>query len=524
MNPAEAAPRPHLGMAVLRSLALVGLTLGLSLVIDLVLLALVPAARDAFAGLFGWSTRPEFDPVLVVELALFVLFVLFVVAILRRSPPRSWRSRILFGLATLTLGVGALVLAACVPRVLDGFRSLFALLGGNYTLHWGESGAVLVALAVLPPLAVLLVIQWGRLHTWRWIARGYLALAAVGVYLAIDDTRINHPLTMEENSPSFPGADQSYAVLMRYGKQHPLGRDFRFKAPDRIYGGPGVFSPDAKEWSDWLTRNRADLEADWRELAPVWAWWNELNAFDRIGDLTPARLDAEIITFQPIRSVSQHACAIASLQALDGHGDEAFATLLPLVEVSRKLQPSARYLVRLMIARVVQRMAVSTADFVVKHAEVSPAAKSRFAAALAGDSGEAGARKIFSMEYAMLNGIPADLRLGDFIAAGTFADKDSMWRRPLNFLGPVLYNPRHTLNRYGELTAELEALAAHRETDKIDPRMESFIREENRRVKNRMGSVLLGGMVPSYRKLVESYWKFEDERSAFRSRLVAALP
>jgi hypothetical protein len=370
----------------------------------------------------------------------------------------------------------------------------------------------------------MLIIQWRRWHTWRAIAGGYMVLALVFGYLAVDDLRLDRPLTLDQQFPSFPGADQSYAVLMRYGKQHPLGRDFHFQPPERIYRGAGVFDPGAPEWGAWLAANRADLEADWRTLAPVWAWWNELNAFDRIGDLTPARIDAELVTFQPIRSLAQHACAIASLQALDGHGDEALATLLPVLQVSRKLEPSSRTLVRLMIARTVERLAVTTADFVTRQTAVSPAAKSRFAAALATVGGEAGARQVFAIEYTGLLGVTADRGLGDFLILGTTGDKDSFWRHPLNLISPLVFNRRHTFNRYAELTSELEDLAARRETAKLDSRMDAFLTEENKRIKNRMGSILMGRMVPTFGKIAENYWKTEDARAAVRARLVAAVP
>ena len=87
-----------------------------------------------------------------------------------------------------------------------------------------------------------------------------------------------------------------------------------------------------------LESRRAELEAHWAELAPQWAWWNAMNAFDRIGDLTPPDPESEIIGFPVFRSVPHHALAIASLQAIDGHGDQAVETLLPILKVSLKLR------------------------------------------------------------------------------------------------------------------------------------------------------------------------------------------
>jgi len=56
---------------------------------------------------------------------------------------------------------------------------------------------------------------------------------------------------------------------------------------------------------------RRDIAADWADLAPVRAWWTELNAFDRIGDLTPPGASSEVISFPVFRALSQRAWALA---------------------------------------------------------------------------------------------------------------------------------------------------------------------------------------------------------------------
>jgi len=179
----------------------------------------------------------------------------------------------------------------------------------------------------LVALGVFLASWRLQVRSWWRIVLGYVALGVVLAYLAHDEAVIRHPLTMEEISPVFPGAEASYNVLMRYGKAHPLAQ--KFKAPDFKHGYPS-FNPEASgPWRETITAHRAEFEAHWAELAPVRAWWAELNAFDRIGDLMPARMDAEIVSFQAFRTMSQHGVAIASLQALDGRGDDAIDTLLP---------------------------------------------------------------------------------------------------------------------------------------------------------------------------------------------------
>jgi hypothetical protein len=300
--------------------------------------------------------------------------------------------------------------------------------------------------------------------------------------------------------------------LMRYGRSHPLAQNF--KEAYRTYPIPA--DPDHYDQfrKDLLT-NRAVIEAKWTALASVRAWWTELNAFERIGDLTPARPDAELVSFKPIRAVTEDACAVAGLQAIDGQGDAAFATLLPIFEVGRKLEPSSRTLVRAMMARVLQNVALQTAAFVLDTTTVSPAARARFAAALAGGTGgETEARRLIAIEYAFSS---SEANLDSSL----FLGEQSIWsHRTLDLISPFLYNPRRTINLYGDLMADQQELAAFREVDKLVLRKNQFLKEMNRpRFKNIMGPVQLSMRVPSYDKVVYFYWRNEDLRSALAVRL-----
>src|ERR1019366_9436273 len=186
----------------------------------------------------------------------------------------------------------------------------------------------------------------------------------------------------------------------------PLGMSFKAPAFKEPY-------PDWRK-SEVILARRSEIEAHWSELGPERAWWTELNAFDRIGDLTEAGGDS--IPFIVLRTISQHGLAIARLQAMDGHGDEAVRTLLPFIQVGQKLQASSRTFVRAMIGTVTERTSLEAADFVLVTAPVSPAVRARLALTVQGIDPDAGAHRLeaFTYAYAVSSWSP---KVGDLLGA-----------------------------------------------------------------------------------------------------------
>jgi hypothetical protein len=418
----------------------------------------------------------------------------------------------------VTLLLLLLGLAAWPTPVYNQLQVMFGIQYGpppsvpSWILFFGLGLAlILVALGVFLASWRLQVRSW-----WR-IALGYVALGVVLAYLAHDEAAIRHPLTMEEISPVFPGAEASFNVLMRYGKAHPLAQNFKALGFKNPY--PSL-NPDAPgPWRETITARRAEFEAHWAELAPVRAWWAELNAFDRIGDLTPARVDAEIISFQVFRTMSQHGVAIASLQALDGRGDDAIDTLLPILQVGRKLQPYSRTLVRAMVGVVIERMSLKTAAFILDNSAVSPAARARLAAALQGGDPEAGARHLLSTEYALQLGAVGGKRLGELWAECGSRGMHPWLQRAFNAVSPFIYNPRATLNLDGDLYVDLQDLVGRRQLEQMDPRMKKFEQDVRPTFKNLFGKLLVSTVVPTYSKVSQSYWTNQDMRAALLARV-----
>jgi hypothetical protein len=364
--------------------------------------------------------------------------------------------------------------------------------------------------------SALLVLSWRlKLRSWWWIAGGYLALAPVFVYLATDDPAILHPITLEEISPAFPGAEKGYEVLMRYGKLRPLGKNF--VQPPSVLAGKSSLEPGS--WRETILQHRAAFEARWIEIAPVRTWWNEVNTFDRLADLAPAGPDSDFLAYAPCRAISQTGCAIATLRAIDGHGDEAIGILIPIIEVARKLQPSGRTLIRLMVGVAVERMALETAFFVLDTAPVSAAARARLATATRPGNAEIAARRLLVVEYANSLGGVQQMPVS---TALNIAPQYPWLGRIIDALSPFIYNRRASYNLYGELYADLQEMLARRDVAKMSAREQQFWQAHPPQFKNFLGTLIMRMAIPAYTKVGESFWKMQDARTKVHARTLAS--
>lgn len=383
-----------------------------------------------------------------------------------------------------------------------------------------------IILLILMPIVLLVLAARLRLRSWWWIGGGWLAAIPVLAYLAADEPS-RRTIKLEEMAPAFPGAEASYAVLMRYGKNHPNPEALALEKLNHKFDWYYHSTSNAannEAFVKMIEGKRAAIEADWAMLEPQRRWLDELNAFDRIGDLGTASPDADIIRFHVWRKLCQHSVAIAGLRAIDGRGDEAIATLLPVLEVARKLEPSARTLVRIIISRVIQRMTIEVAQFTLERTSVSPALRARLANALrTGAGGEVGARRLVAIDFAVTAGWLADQKsLGNVIHWDVQNGQGKIgWSgQLLNFIGPFVYNPQRTMNQYGDLIAELQELAARREHGKFDLRTDEFWRNEGRpRFKNFAGASIGRMSTPALGLVTENYWKVEARRLALLAQL-----
>lgn len=227
--------------------------------------------------------------------------------------------------------------------------------------------------------------------------------------------------------------------------------------------------------------------------------------------------------FRSIRLISHNSCARALHLAGAGKRDEAVELLLPLLTASRKLQPHASNLVRRMIGIVMQRQAQNTLSRVLATGPISPATRDRLAAALAPapDTAEQ-ARLLIWCEYPalskLLRGIDADNASTLFSLPGT---ENLLLRGLARFAYSVLMNTRLTVNQYGDYLVRGGDAAARRDLTALTTEAETFSRKlaPGFPGKNFGGRMLLAMAAPAYTKVVENYWKADDERAALLARL-----
>ena len=438
-------------------------------------------------------------------------------------PPPSLPVRLLrtaeLVLLAVALGLIGLLAALTAPAVRSAAGRLIA--EGSEFSGIAVTGLLAGAVGIFVfPLLLLVVGQ-----RCQWLRRSHLvAIWAVVLttagYLAWDDAEVLNSLSLDEISPAQPGDEASFAIFLRYGKDTAAAKTVT-TLKLQIGAATVDLTTKPEKWSEFLRTHRTEIEAEWAQLAPVREWWDELAALPRIGDLTAPHPSAPIIAFQPTRVHSQVAVAIASLRALDGHGDEAMATVTRLYSVARKWDPNSRTLVRAMIAKTVQKMALQTASFVLDHASVSATARAAFAAELtAAVGGPDGARHLMLIEGGFAQPMIAEFMRGT--PMGGLPPFDSL-QTAVRIFGPLVINPRATTNLFGERYRTLAELAAARRLKELEDRNHPVNRQflADYHGKNFAGRLLADMALPSLAKVIKSYWEIDDLRLAMATRLRA---
>ena len=400
-------------------------------------------------------------------------------------------------------------------------------------LVWLDSGGTwpvwTVIALVLGVMALTFRKKW--LQSWRNLGIGYACLVLVYVWMGWDDSKVNRPLTLADLGPAAVAhAKESYQITLWYSKIHGQKPLRQFDASKYYFNFALI---NSKEWgatSEDFTRDCDRVRAGWEELEPERDWISAMDQFEVIGDLSEGRHDDPIFDFQPFRAVMQVGAAHARLLALEGKGDEAIDELLPLVRVSRKLQPASRTATRLLIAILHGSEAVKAASYVLSHSTVSPERRSELAAAIDGYDSAAMLNRMFLIEYAGFYEelVSEKMKLGTMFfdyQIGAFGRRPDTFVRVLDQLDSLLLLPRATVNECAVGTEEIVKLALRRDLDGLKEYGETLSPPRLRiaRLKNVGGGMLLDVTFLPYQRLVRNCWNHDDERLALLAELRAKV-
>ncbi len=431
--------------------------------------------------------------------------------------PRTWSWRVLSSVAVLAIGTLSWVWLRGV------------------TLELANAGHVAENRYLLIVQAGVFLFCWVSLFVFRrWaLKRGLFSAVGRTVLAAVVAGCVIYLVRDEPESPSV-GRNRA-AMAGRSENEATRVLTLRYSAAP---GGGKVFTlPTHKldfhfkgeQQQAYLLAHRAELEANWAELAEVRAWWAEMAAQPQLGDHRYENFEEPIIRFQPVRAYAQHALAIATLQALDGDGDAALATVGEVYKVGSLLEPASCTLTRSMIAVVTQKQALETAEFVVGHTRLSADARARFAALLdASNGGALGAKRLILTEStSILWTAPRIATLAASIERFTGDNWAVHAGQRVNMsLLALTLNPQATINRMHEhyerfaLCAEARDFAGMEVLGKdinVTP-LGAF------QVKNISGRLLVAMWLPAYSKIVKTYWETEDMRAALAKHLMETPP
>ena len=393
-----------------------------------------------------------------------------------------------------------------------------------------SSGAMLILQGGVFLLLLIVLFMLRRKAMGRgWLSTASRAgltvvLAGYLVYLGWDEPVAP---SVVRNQAALAGRSEdeaTYRLTVRYSPVPGGGQIFTAPTCNLDFGLQG------EKRTAYLRTHRAEIEANWAELAEVRAWWAEMAAQPQLGDrITGGIVDQPIIRFQPVRAYMSHALAIAELSALDGDGDRALAMVAEVYVVGARLEPAARTLMRAMIARMVQGQSLKTAEFVLGHAKMSPEASARFVGLLAEPvGGGLGAKRLVLTDaatfFASAEGLTKIIGGGErFSGEGRLG---FVARRATGILLAVTLNPQATVNRLHDYTEEIALLAEKREQAKMKGLPDRMNAElfGGFQAKNLSGRLLLPMALPYYEGMVKNYWETEDRRAALAKRLRESPP
>ncbi len=433
-----------------------------------------------------------------IPLAMIGFFIALFAAICVLARRRRWKAGRFFAwqlvVGALTGAVGLLLFFSRTSDALDYFPGL----------PWLTLAVQATAVAGLVAFA-----RWSLWTPGRMLLLSLFLLTPLVSWLSLDEPKVLQPCRLSDVIPSSARNPALRELALAYTPHDGKPPQRRFSWPRFLPGLPPRAIANWGPYVEKLSSQRTELQAGWSSLAEARAWVDELNQQAQISDLPatgPQDWNAPRLALNPVDTVVNLGCAEALILARDGHGDEAIAHLVPLLAVARKLDETAVQIPRYMVARRQIQLVTSTARYVLRHATVSPAARSALAAACGTEEPDLpGLHRYFDAYHANMY----ESVLGAGAVGGLFGEG------PVNFWR-LFYNPHATANEFAAFMEESKQLAERRDLVALD-RAEQYFRRG--RLKNFGGQMVLYSVTPQVMRIAQRFWESEDERRALAREL-----
>lgn len=364
-------------------------------------------------------------------------------------------------------------------------------------------------------IGVIISIFWRKIRlfqSWRSAGMGAALFAILLVWLAWDDAAVTHPLTLDELSPAPAQAAESYQLTLAYTQID--GKAARGELPGTKFYLENSPVTKLEAWRAEIVKEQEKIAAEWTALAPARDWLGEMDRFAAIGDLPEAKFDARVMSTSSLRRVVDAACAQAALLAIEGKGDEALATLRPVLSVAFKLERDARSELRLLVASRSIHRACATAQLVLATTPVSAAERAALAAIIAGRDLKSAAHRLAWLPYvfayeAMIKN-PGEMF--GFVTS-EMGVRQAWAVTMMSAIRPFTLLPKQTANLLAHFSGTVEQMLLNPTHDSPSPGSVEVLRLANSSSpKNYFGRVLLVIAIPNYRQIGENLHNGEAAR------------
>lgn len=265
----------------------------------------------------------------------------------------------------------------CLVALLAGAAGYETLAVLSVHVSHGTAVALGIAVAMVVLVASLVVLAFARGRR-GWAIEGTMVAALAGFlfWLAWDPAvpELAQPLG-PTYSPEADGLREVIAKGFKGGAWESWPRLFDDESSLMTLS---IDRRDPERYQAKVRESSSEIDAAWVRAGDARAWVDEVNGFAEISDFV-TRFDSPILSFTNVRGIARIHLHRATDLALQGRGDEALDTIVPIAEFAGRLRRGGRALVTVMMAVVVEGMVIDTANLVLNCSETSGAARQRLA-------------------------------------------------------------------------------------------------------------------------------------------------